>query len=51
MLIGNTLSLVAYGIFMEEFLHHVVLYYLSINEILARLVASIVATILILMTS
>ncbi|MFZ9143601.1 MAG: hemolysin family protein [Aquirufa sp.] len=51
MLIGNTLSLVAYGIFMEEFLHHVVLHYLSINEILARLVASIVATILILMTS
>ena len=51
MLIGNTLSLVAYGIFMEEFLHHVVLHYLSINEILARLIASIVATILILMTS
>lgn len=51
MLIGNTLSLVAYGIFMEEFLHHVVLHYLSMNEILARLVASIVATILILMTS
>jgi CBS domain containing-hemolysin-like protein len=51
MLIGNTLSLVAYGIFMEEFLHHVVLHYLSINEILARLVASIIATILILMTS
>ncbi len=51
MLIGNTLSLVAYGIFMEEFLHHVVLHFLSINEILARLIATIVATILILMTS
>lgn len=51
MLIGNTLSLVAYGIFMEEFLHHVVLYFLSINEIVARLIATIVATILILMTS
>lgn len=51
MLIGNTLSLVAYGIFMEEFLHHVVLHFLSINEILARLLATIVATILILMTS
>ncbi|MFD3409220.1 hemolysin family protein [Aquirufa sp. HETE-83D] len=51
MLIGNTLSLVAYGIFMEEFLHHVVIHFLSINEILARLIATIVATILILMTS
>lgn len=51
MLIGNTLSLVAYGIFMEEFLHHVVLHFLSINEIVARLIATIVATILILMTS
>ncbi|MHA8082866.1 hemolysin family protein [Aquirufa sp. A-Brett2-15D] len=51
MLIGNTLSLVAYGIFMEEFLHHVVLHFLSINEIIARLIATIVATVLILMTS
>jgi len=51
MLIGNTLSLVAYGIFMEEFLHHVVLHFLSINEIIARLIATIVATILILITS
>ncbi len=51
MLIGNTLSLVAYGIFMEEFLHHVVLHFLSINEILSRLLATIVATILILITS
>jgi len=51
MLIGNTLSLVVYGIFMEEFLHHVVLHFLSINEIVARLIATIVATILILMTS
>jgi CBS domain containing-hemolysin-like protein len=51
MLIGNTLSLVAYGIYMEEFLHQVVLHFLSINEIVARLIATIVATILILMTS
>ena len=51
MLIGNTLSLVAYGIFMEEFLHHVVIHYLPINEIVARLIATIVATVLILMTS
>ncbi|AWL08280.1 HlyC/CorC family transporter [Aquirufa nivalisilvae] len=53
MLIGNTLSLVAYGIFMEEFLHHQILQYIPFlqNEILARLLASIVATILILITS
>lgn len=53
MLIGNTLSLVAYGIFMEEFLHHQILHYIPLlqNEILARLLASIVATILILITS
>ncbi|CAM3377624.1 hemolysin family protein [Aquirufa ecclesiirivi] len=53
MLIGNTLSLVAYGIFMEEFLHHQILTYIPFlhNEILARLLASIIATILILITS
>lgn len=51
MLIGNTLTLVAYGIFMEEFLHHVVVHFLPINEIFARLIATIVATVLILMTS
>ncbi|MHA8061725.1 hemolysin family protein [Aquirufa beregesia] len=53
MLIGNTLSLVAYGIFMEEFLHHQILEYIPFlhNEILARLLASIIATILILITS
>ena len=53
MLIGNTLSLVAYGIFMEEYLHHAILTnipYIT-NEILARLLASIVATIVILTTS
>lgn len=53
MLIGNTLSLVAYGIFMEEYLHHAILTnipYIT-NEIIARLLASIVATILILTTS
>lgn len=53
MLIGNTLSLVAYGIFMEEFLHHFILTNLPwlTNEILARLFASIIATIIILTTS
>ena len=53
MLIGNTLSLVAYGIFMEEFLHHLILINFPIitNEIIARLIASIIATIIILTTS
>ena len=53
MLIGNTLSLVAYGIFMEEFLHHLILANVPwiANEIIARLIASIVATIIILTTS
>lgn len=53
MLIGNTLSLVAYGIFMEEFLHHLILMNFPIitNEIIARLIASIIATIIILTTS
>lgn len=53
MLIGNTLSLVAYGIFMEEFLHHFILIHFPIisNEIVARLIASVIATILILITS
>ena len=53
MLIGNTLSLVAYGIFMEEFLHHLILANLPLitNEIIARLIASIIATIIILTTS
>ena len=53
MLIGNTLSLVAYGIFMEEFLHHLLLANLPLitNEIIARLIASIIATIIILTTS
>ena len=53
MLIGNTLSLVAYGIFMEEFLHHLILANLPwiTNVIIARLIASIVATIIILTTS
>jgi CBS domain containing-hemolysin-like protein len=53
MLIGNTLSLVAYGIFMEEFLHHLILANLPwiTNVIIARLIASIVATIIILITS
>lgn len=53
MLIGNTLSLVAYGIFMEEFLHHLILANVPIltSEIAARLIASVIATILILTTS
>lgn len=53
MLIGNTLSLVAYGIFMEEFLQHLILANLPLitNEIIARLIASIIATIIILTTS
>jgi len=53
MLIGNTLSLVAYGIFMEEFLHHLILSNVPWipNEIIARLIASIIATIIILTTS
>ncbi len=53
MLIGNTLSLVAYGIFMEEFLHHMILANIPLisSEIIARLLASVVATILILTTS
>jgi len=53
MLIGNTLSLVAYGIFMEEFLHHAIQQFIPIisNELVARLIASILATILILTTS
>ncbi|MEY4647456.1 MAG: hypothetical protein RIQ98_1292, partial [Bacteroidota bacterium] len=52
MLIGNTLSLVAYGIFMEEYLHHLILGYIPLmNELFARLLASVVATILILTTS
>lgn len=53
MLIGNTLSLVAYGIFMEEFLHHLILtnFPFLTNEIIARLIASVIATIIILTTS
>jgi CBS domain containing-hemolysin-like protein len=53
MLIGSTISLVAYGIFMEEFLHHLIsasFPWLS-NEVIARLIASILATIIILTTS
>jgi CBS domain containing-hemolysin-like protein len=40
MLIGNTLSLVAYGIFMEEFLHHLILMNFPIitNEIIATII-------------
>ncbi|PWK26369.1 CBS domain containing-hemolysin-like protein [Arcicella aurantiaca] len=51
MLIGNTLSLVAYGIFMEGYLHHEIEHYLPISGLAAGLLASLVGTILILMTS
>lgn len=53
MLIGNTLSLVAYGIFMEEFLHHAISNYIPLvsNELVARLLATVLATIIILTTS
>jgi putative hemolysin len=52
MLIGNTLSLVAYGIFMEGFLHHEIEHYFPIlNGIAAGLIASLIGTIIILMTS
>ena len=61
MLIGNTLSLVAYGIFMEGYLHHQIaginlpewLSWLSWiqGNIAAGLIASLIGTIIILMTS
>ena len=52
MLIGNTLSLVAYGIFMEGYLHHQIEHFFPIlNGIVAGLIASLVGTIIILMTS
>lgn len=52
MLIGNTLSLVAYGIFMEGYLHHQIEHFFPIlNGIVAGLIASLIGTIIILMTS
>ena len=52
MLIGNTLSLVAYGIFMEGYLHHEIEHFFPIlNGIVAGLIASFIGTIIILMTS
>ena len=52
MLIGNTLSLVAYGIFMEGFLHHEIEHYFPIlNGLVAGLIASFIGTVIILMTS
>lgn len=52
MLIGNTLSLVAYGIFMEGYLHHQLEYFFPVlNGIAAGLIASLIGTIIILMTS
>ena len=51
MLIGNTLSLVAYGIFMEGYLHHEIEAYLPISGIAAGLIASFIGTIIILATS
>ncbi|MDZ7896824.1 MAG: hemolysin family protein [Arcicella sp.] len=52
MLIGNTLSLVAYGIFMEGYLHHQIEHFFPIlHGIAAGLIASLIGTIIILMTS
>ena len=52
MLIGNTLSLVAYGIFMEGFLHHEIAHYFPIlNGLVAGIIASFIGTVIILMTS
>jgi putative hemolysin len=52
MLIGNTLSLVAYGIFMEGYLHHEIEHFFPIlSGIAAGLIASLIGTIIILMTS
>jgi putative hemolysin len=50
MLIGNTLSLVAYGIFMEGYLHHQIEHYVS-SSLVAGLLASFIGTIIILATS
>ena len=52
MLIGNTLSLVAYGIFMEGYLHHQIEHFFPLfNGIIAGLIASLIGTVIILMTS
>ncbi len=51
MLIGNTLSLVAYGIFMEGFLHHEIQNILPVSDLAAGLIASLIGTIIILATS
>ena len=51
MLIGNTLSLVAYGIFMEGYLHHEIEHYLPISGLAAGLIASLIGTVIILATS
>lgn len=51
MLIGNTLSLVAYGIFMEGYLHHEIEHYLPISGLAAGLIASFIGTVIILATS
>jgi putative hemolysin len=60
MLIGNTLSLVVYGLYMESYLHHLFEHWLAQlppdfqflnNELLELLVPSVLATILILALS
>ena len=53
MLVGNTLALVLYGIFMEESLYHflVGIIPLSINEVFLRFIASLLATVILLITS
>lgn len=53
MLVGNTLALVLYGIFMEETLYNFLAHSLplEINEVFLRFIASLLATILLLITS
>jgi putative hemolysin len=58
MLVGNTLSLVGYGIFMEGFLHETIMHanlpmwlHWVQSDLTAGIIASLVGTVLILMTS
>jgi CBS domain containing-hemolysin-like protein len=53
LLIGNTLSLVAYGIFMEGYLHHQIEHYFPVfgTGLVPGLIASILGTVIILGTS
>ena len=53
LLIGNTLSLVAYGIFMEGYLHHQIEHYFPVfgTGLVPGIIASILGTVIILGTS